>query len=273
MRSEIKEEFRFSWTSCTSHIPPKSAIFLLRVHYAIIADIHANLTAFKAVLEDIEKRGGVEEVWCLGDIVGYGPDPCQCIEQLRQYKHVCVAGNHDWAATGKIDTSYFNPDAATACRWTAKQLRSEDVEYLESLALTIEKDGFTLVHGSPREPIWEYVMSTSIAQENFNFFQTRYCLVGHFHVPLIFKDEDGSCSFSKFAPNIGLALGTSRLIINPGGVGQPRDSDPRASYAIYDSETKMVRLYRIPYDIAVTQDRMMQAGLPVHLVVRLGYGM
>ena len=242
------------------------------MRYAIIADIHSNLEAFTAVLEDIEKRGGVEEIWCLGDVVGYGPDPHRCIELLRQQKHVCIAGNHDWAAIGKIDTSYFNPDAADACRWTAQQLSPKDIKYLERLPLTIKKDNFTLVHGSPREPIWEYVISTSLAQINFNFFQSPYCLVGHSHVPLIFKDEDGACSFSQLLPNIGLVLGRSRLIINPGGVGQPRDGDPRASYAIYTRETKMVRLYRIPYDIAATQDKMMQSGLPVHLVVRLSHG-
>ena len=244
------------------------------MHYAIIADIHANLAAFTAVLEDIEHRGGVEEVWCLGDIVGYGPDPHQCIELLRQYNHVCVAGNHDWGAIGKIELSDFNSDAAAACRWTAQQLSPEDIRYLEGLPPAIEKDDFTLVHGSPRDPIWEYVLSTSIALENFTFFQSKYCLVSHSHVPLVFKyDETGSCSLSQLSTNIGLALGKSRLIINPGGIGQPRDGDPRASYAIYDSETSLIRLYRIPYDIDATQDKMMQNGLPVRLVVRLSHGM
>ncbi|MFC1915433.1 metallophosphoesterase family protein [Chloroflexota bacterium] len=242
------------------------------MRFAIIADVHANLAAFTAVLEDIEQRGGVEEVWCLGDIVGYGPDPHQCLELLRQYNHVCVAGNHDWGATGKIDPSDFNPDAAAACRWTAQQLSPEDIEYLEGLPLVIDKDNFTLVHGSPREPVWEYLISTSLAKVNFNFFQSQYCLVGHSHMPLIFRDEDGACSFGRFAPNVGLALGKSRLIINPGGVGQPRDGDPRASYAIYDSESRLVRLYRIPYDIGATQDKMMQNELPIRLVVRLNYG-
>ena len=244
------------------------------MRYAIIADIHANLAAFTAVLEDIEHRGGVEEVWCLGDVVGYGPDPHQCLELLRKYNHVCVAGNHDWAAIGKVDTSDFNPDAAAACHWTAQQLSPDDIQYLESLPLVIEKDDFTLVHGSPRDPIWEYVLSTSIALENFTFFQSKYCLVSHSHVPLVFKDDEaGSCSFNQLSPNIRLALGKSRLIINPGGVGQPRDGDPRASYAIYDSETRLIRLYRIPYDIDATQDKMMQNGLPVRLVVRLSHGM
>ncbi|MBA7606352.1 hypothetical protein ES703_13500 [subsurface metagenome] len=238
-----------------------------------MADIHANLAAFNAVLDDMEQRGGVEEIWCLGDIVGYGPDPHECIERLQRYNHVCVAGNHDWAAIGKISTAEFNPDAALACQWTARQLSQADIQYLESLPLTVDKDIFTLVHGSPREPIWEYVISTGIARENFSFFQSPYCLVGHSHVPLIFKEEDGSCTFSRLVANIGLALGESRLIINPGGVGQPRDGDPRASYAIYDSDTRIVKLYRILYDVAATQDKMMAKGLPVRLVARLQHGM
>ena len=137
------------------------------MRYAILADIHSNLAAFTAVLDDIEHRGGVEEIWCLGDIVGYGPDPHQCLELLHQHNHICVAGNHDWAAVGKLDTSFFNPDAAAACHWTAQQLSPEDVHYLESLPLVIERNDFTLAHGSPRDPIWEYLLSTSSAKQNF----------------------------------------------------------------------------------------------------------
>ena len=243
------------------------------MRYAIIADIHANLTAFEAVLDDMERRGGVDEIWCLGDIVGYGPDPHECIERLRQYNHVCVAGNHDWGAIGKISTADFNPDAALACQWTAGQLNRKDIKYLEKLPPSIDKDTFKLVHGSPREPIWEYVISIGIARESFNFFQSPYCLVGHSHVPLVFREEDGACTSSRLVDNIGLAVGESRLILNPGGVGQPRDGDPRASYAIYDSETRIVKLHRISYDVAATQDRMMEKGLPVRLVTRLQQGM
>lgn len=243
------------------------------MRYAIIADIHANLAAFKAVLDDIGRRGGVEEVWCLGDVVGYGPDPTKCLELLRRRKHVCVAGNHDWAAIGKIDTSYFNPDAAEASRWTAKQLSKEDIRYLESLPLVISRGDFTLVHGSPRDPIWEYVLSTGIARENFAFFKSQFCLVGHSHVPCVFQyDDTGSGSLIKFSTDTGMVLSKSRLIINPGGVGQPRDGDPRASYAIYDSETRVIRLHRVSYDIEATQDKMVKAGLPLRLVSRLSYG-
>jgi len=243
------------------------------MRYAIIADIHANLAAFTAVLIDIEHRGEAEEIWCLGDIVGYGPDPHQCIELLRQTNHVCVAGNHDWAAIGKVDTAEFNPDAAEACRWTAQQLTPEDIQYLKSLPQVIQKDDFTLVHGSPREPIWEYLLSTSIARENFAYFKSRFCLVGHSHVPLVFKySGTGACSFNQFSTSIGLALAKNRLIINPGAVGQPRDGNPRASYAIYDSKTRLVRLYRVPYDISITQARMVKYNLPMRLIARLSHG-
>ncbi len=243
------------------------------MRYAILADIHSNLAAFTAVLDDIEHRGGAEEVWCLGDVVGYGPEPHQCLELLRQRNHVCVAGNHDRAAIGKLDTAYFNPDAAAACHWTAQQLSPEEVQYLESLPLVIEKDDFTLVHGSPREPVWEYLLSTSNARKNFAYFQSKFCLIGHSHVPLVFRHTDtGACSFSQFSTNIGLVLGKSRLIINPGGVGQPRDGNPQASYAIYDSETGVIKLYRVAYDISATQARMAEHGLPVRLAARLSYG-
>ena len=250
----------------------RNLLYYSRMRYAVIADIHSNLAAFTAVLSDIEHKGGVDEIWCLGDIVGYGPDPCQCIELLRRYKHVCVAGNHDWASTGKVDTAYFNPFATTACKWTHQQLSQDDIEYLDNLPQTIEKEDFLLVHGSPMEPIWEYITSIGVATRNFAYFRSLYCLAGHSHEPVIFREEDGSCVFVPFTPDIGMVLGEKRLIINPGGVGQPRDGDPRASYAIYDSESRIIKLHRIPYDIGATQDRMMQAGLPIHLITRLKAG-
>ena len=243
------------------------------MRYALIADIHANLAAFTAVLDDIEHQGGVAELWCLGDIVGYGPDPCQCIELLRQRKHICVAGNHDLAAIGKLALADFNPDAAVACRWTAQQLSAEDIEYLGGLPRVIERDDFTLVHGSPREPVWEYLVSTGSARESFGYFNTKFCLVGHSHMPLIFRQgEDGGCSFVPLTTGIGQVLGKNRMIVNPGGIGQPRDGDPRASYAIYDSGSSVVRLYRVAYDINATQVRMTKHNLPMRLVVRLEHG-
>ncbi|MFC1899426.1 metallophosphoesterase family protein [Chloroflexota bacterium] len=243
------------------------------MRYAIIADIHANLTAFKAVLDDIGQRGGVDEIWCLGDIVGYGPDPHECIALLRRHNHICVVGNHDLAAIGKVPTSAFNPDAVIVCQWTSGQLSSDDVEYLETLPEVVNKEDFTLVHGSPREPVWEYMISTGVARENFNHFESSYCLVGHSHMPVVFKYDGADYSSLPFTPSIGLVLGKNRLIINPGSVGQPRNGDPRAGYAIYDNKTGMVRLYRISYNVGTTQDRMALYNFPVRLTVRLGQGL
>ncbi|MDD4876246.1 MAG: metallophosphoesterase family protein [Dehalococcoidales bacterium] len=243
------------------------------MRYAIIADIHANLAAFKAVLNDIERQGGVEELWCLGDIVGYGPDPSQCIELLRQYKHVCVIGNHDMAVIGKLNITELNPEAAVVCRWTEQQLSTEDIDYLGNLPSVIEKDNFTLVHGSPRQPVREYLMSISGANENFSYFKTQFCLVGHSHIPALFRYRaDDTCLSTPLMPNIKVILGKNRFIINPGSVGQPRDNDPRASYAIYDDGAEMIIPYRVRYDTSVTQDRMAQCNLPVRLVARLGKG-
>ena len=243
------------------------------MHYAILADIHSNLAALIAVLDDIKRRGGVDEVWCLGDIVGYGPDPHDCISRLRQMNHVCVMGNHDGAAIGKVDISVFNPDAATANRWTARQLTPDESDYLSHLPLVIEKGDFTLTHGSPREPIWEYLLSTWSAQENLAHFRTRFCFVGHTHSPLVFAcEETGGCAAHHFEPESPLVLGERRLIINPGAVGQPRDGDPRASYAIYDSDARVVNLHRVPYDIRATQTSMMAQGLPAALATRLSHG-
>jgi diadenosine tetraphosphatase ApaH/serine/threonine PP2A family protein phosphatase len=240
------------------------------MRYAILADIHGNLAAFKAVLQDVEERGGAEQLWCLGDIVGYGPDPSECIALLCQYNHLCVAGNHDWAAIGRVDISDFNPDAAEACRWTARQLSPEDVRYLDNLPLTLSRDDFTIVHGSPREPIWEYVLSTESAGANFQFFETRFCFIGHSHLPVVFENVGQRCVLMGLPAE--LRLGENRLIINPGGVGQPRDGDPRAAYAIYDAGAATIYHYRITYDIEATQQRMVEHGLPVFLAMRLSHG-
>jgi diadenosine tetraphosphatase ApaH/serine/threonine PP2A family protein phosphatase len=240
---------------------------------AILADIHANLAALEAVLDDIRQKGGVDEWWCLGDIVDYGPDPHPCLEIVQRLGPLCVAGNHDLAAIGRVDTAYFNPDAVVSSRWTAAQLTPAEIAYLDGLPLTLEIGGFTLFHGSPRDPIWEYIFSAGIAAGNFDHFRSPYCLVGHTHVPVVFRlEKSGACLAAGLSPGIGLVLGETRMIINPGGVGQPRDGDPRASYAIYESEGRVLRLYRVPYDIKSTQDRILKAGLPVRLATRLEMG-
>jgi diadenosine tetraphosphatase ApaH/serine/threonine PP2A family protein phosphatase len=243
------------------------------MRYAIIADIHANLEAFRAVLDDIKTQERIDKFWCLGDVVGYGPDPHECIELLKQTHHICVAGNHDRAAIGKLSISSFNADAAEAVRWTAGQLDDGDRQYLENLPDSIEDDDFLLVHGSPREPVLEYILSNSVASQNFDCFSTKYCLAGHTHVPQVYSlDEDGDCTASRFSPNIKLLLGSIRLIINPGALGQPRDRIPEASYAIYDSKTRIIRLRRVAYDIRAVQDRIIGRGLPMRLAARLEVG-
>lgn len=245
------------------------------MRYAIFSDIHGNLAAFQAVLDDAETRGGFDEIWCLGDIIGYGPEPHACIELLSRYNHVCVAGNHDWAAIGRIDTLEFNSDAARACHWTAAQLTKEDVDYLRSLPLSLEQGNFTLVHGSPRQPIWEYLLSVDDACDNFDYFDTRFCFVGHSHVPLIFgQDRDSNCYSRRVLNGSGVRLSSEgdRLIVNPGGIGQPRDGDPRASYAVYDSDARIIYHYRINYDINITQQKMWECELPSSLISRLNYG-
>ncbi len=240
---------------------------------AILADIHSNLAAFRAVLEDLQGRGAVDRIWCLGDTVGYGPNPRECIALLREHDHLCVAGNHDWAAVGNIDTSYFNPDAAAASQWTTEHLTGDDIDYLRGLPLTLCEGDFTLVHGSPREPIWEYVISTRSAEDNFGHFQTRYCLIGHSHAPLVFElGRDGMCQSRQFPGVLPLDGDRKRLIINSGSVGQPRDGDPRASYAILDTEVAAIQHYRIVYDIVATQQTMRQAHLPARLINRLSLG-
>ncbi len=247
------------------------------MRYAILADIHSNLVAFQAVLRDIESKGGIDEIWCLGDVVGYGPEPHACIDLLRQYKHICVAGNHDWAAIGKLDISDFNPHAAQAILWTRQQLAAGDVNYLQDLPQKISRGDFTLVHGSPRYPIWEYLepgwLSMKDVEDNFNRFDTKFCLVGHSHRPIVFQQDSLKRYSVATIPNeIRLSFESERLIINPGGVGQPRDGDPRASYAMYDSEAQMVYHYRVNYDITATQQKMLEYDLPSPLIERLSCG-
>ena len=240
------------------------------MRYLVISDIHSNLAAFEAVLAD---AGSFDQVWCLGDMVGYGPDPNECVERLRDLPHICVAGNHDWAALGKLDLDDFNPDARKACLWTRKQLSPSNWAYLEALPESLVEEGFTLVHGSPHHPIWEYILNPSIAQANFEHFDTKFCLVGHTHVPIIYRDNPNQgCETMIPSYDDPLALGEDRLIINPGSVGQPRDGDPRASYAVLDPDELTLEYRRISYPIETTQARMVEKDLPVRLVMRLAYG-
>ena len=240
--------------------------------YLVIADIHSNLEAFEAVLEDAQNHGGFGHTWCIGDVVGYGPDPAACIKLLKQLDPVCVGGNHDAAAVGKIDIGDFSSEAARANRWTAGQMSDEDREFLFGLPDLVVKDDFTIVHGSPRQPVWEYIAHTFTALDNFRCFDTRFCIVGHTHVPFLFRHDGVEVSGSVLRDGDMLVLGDNRLIINPGGVGQPRDRDPRASYAIFDADEMVLHNYRVTYDVAATQGKMEKAGLPDFLVSRIAWG-
>ncbi|MGB1250567.1 MAG: metallophosphoesterase family protein [Candidatus Promineifilaceae bacterium] len=237
----------------------------------IISDIHANLTAFEAVLADAKDQW--DEIWCLGDIIGYGPDPNECVALLREHKHTTLTGNHDYAALGRLDISTFNQDARRAIEWTQNALTDESRTYLEPIEPNDLKGAFTLSHGSPRKPVWEYITDSFIAWENFDHFQTTYCLVGHTHYPVVFEQDEEYGALAYHADYARpLKLDEKRLIINPGSVGQPRDSDPRAAYALLDLERLEWQHKRIPYDIAATQQRMTAHGLPQRLIARLQYG-
>lgn len=239
----------------------------------IAADIHANLEAFQAVLRHAEQPGPIDRLWCPGDIVGYGPDPSACIALVRSYPHLAVAGNHDMAAAGKIGTTEFNAAAAEAAMWTAGQLGYEERRYLEQLPEVAYEGDFTLVHGSLRAPIWEYILQMPAMEAQFRLMETPYSIIGHSHVAFIAEEgDDGRVWMSTWKDGDVVNLPESRLIINPGGVGQPRDGDPRAAYALYDADARTITLHRVPYEIAVTQQKMRAAGLPASLAQRLSYG-
>ena len=239
----------------------------------ILADIHSNLEAFQAVLEDVAQRGGFDQVWCLGDTVGYGPDPGNCIELLQWHDHVSVAGNHDYAATGLLGTHDFNTHARLAAQWTAPELVPEHARFLSSRPEVVRRQDFTMVHGSLRVPLLEYLISTEAAIGTFQLLESPFCLVGHSHIPFICRQSDSGASFESFPEGQAVRLGTEQLIINPGGVGQPRDGDPRPSYALYDADEGTVERHRVSYDIELTQEKMRRAGLPEPLIRRLNLGL
>ncbi len=238
----------------------------------VLSDIHANLTAFKAVMDD--SKGDWDYVWCLGDVVGYGPDPNECVDLLRSLPHLCLAGNHDWAALGRLDIRTFNADARRAVTWTAETLRPDNTEYLAALPTTFVIGPYTLVHGSPREPVWEYILDSLIAALNFPHFETPYCLVGHTHTPVVFEMVNERGDTEVFPPvyKRGRRLNGHRQIINPGSVGQPRDSNPLAAYGILDIDNAVFEHRRVAYNVADVQQRMYAADMPERLIIRLEHG-
>lgn len=238
----------------------------------IVSDVHSNLEALDAVIADAGQRGGFDGVWCLGDVVGYGPEPSECLRRLRGFDLAAVAGNHDYAAAGVIDASDFNGSAYAAIRWTAQQLDADDRRFLAGLPTVSIQPPFTLAHGSLRAPIAEYLLHPAQALATFELLTTPYCLVGHSHRPFVCRETAPAPLFLPFPGNGREPLDGGRRIINPGSVGQPRDRDTRASYAVFDSDGPAVEHYRAAYDIAATQSKMRRARLPQYLVERLAYG-
>lgn len=239
----------------------------------ILSDIHANLEALEAVFADAEARGGFDVIWCLGDTVGYGPDPGACIDRIWEFELVSVAGNHDCAALGLIDASDFNDAAKAAAKWTAGQLDDGQRNLLTSLPMVSVQEPFTLVHGSLRDPIVEYLLDRDSAMGTLALMETKYCLVGHSHIPFLCREGKVEPEFTDFPEDEPVVLGDQRWIINPGGVGQPRDRDPRPSYAICETSDGMIERHRVTYDIAKTQAKMRDAALPVQLIDRLDHGL
>ena len=245
----------------------------------VISDIHANLTALDTVIKD---AGEFDMTWCLGDLVGYGPDPNQCIERVRELPNLfCIIGNHDSAVLDQIDPYAFNSEARRAIEWTKSTLSIASVAFLDSLPERADTrqaypdlpNHVTLAHGSPRQPVWEYLLDTDSATRSFEFFDTAYCFVGHTHLPILFYQHNNQGSARPLMPETGLEIALSpRAIINPGSVGQPRDRDSRAAYILYDLDSEVVQYRRVEYDIKEVQQRMRKTGLPDRHIARLEGG-
>ena len=238
----------------------------------LVADIHANLTAFEAVLADAESADGFDRMWMIGDVVGYGPDPNECADRVREAGALGVAGNHDLAAVGAVGVEVFNPYARAAVRWTAEHLSPESVEYVMALPQVVEDSGWTVSHGVPSDPVWGYLLTVRAAVEGLAHFTTRGCVIGHSHSPVFLRMGPDAAEPVGVAGGGVVEVGSERCYVNPGAVGQPRDGDPRASYALLDTDADVVEFRRVAYDIEATQRRMVEAGLPWPLIERLAHG-
>ncbi|MDH4142676.1 MAG: metallophosphatase family protein [Chloroflexota bacterium] len=236
---------------------------------AVLSDIHSNLVALQAVLGHV---GSVDAVWHLGDIVGYGPDPDGVVARLAEVGAVGVLGNHDAAALGGPEIEWFNPDARAAAEWTRDTITAATRTWLDDLPLRREIGPMTLVHGSPRDPLREYVSSLGVARASLASLTTRYGLHGHTHVPVAFVDAGDSVGVLDARDGTTLALDERTTLLNPGSVGQPRDGDPRAAYLVLDTDDDAVTWHRVRYDVAPVQAAIRAAGLPPRLADRLAVG-
>ncbi|HVW17386.1 MAG TPA: metallophosphoesterase family protein [Solirubrobacteraceae bacterium] len=239
---------------------------------AVVTDVHGNRQAFEAVLADVA-TAAVDELWCLGDLVGYGADPNACVELARDHAAVCLAGNHDLAVTGVLSLEEFSRGAELAARWTQEVLEPENLEYLLGLEPAASVEGVGLYHGSPRDPVWEYVLSALLAELCFDVAPERLCLVGHSHVALSFVRPEGDMATGVRREADEVAdLAAGEWLLNPGSVGQPRDGDPRAAWLLLDTGGATATWRRVEYDVAGAAAAIRRARLPDSLAERLGYG-
>jgi len=243
------------------------------MRFGILGDIHGNREALTAVV-DAMRAEGVDEWVQVGDIVGYGPEPSACIDIVRSLGCVVCMGNHDAAVLGILDTAYFNNFARAAIHWTRGQLRPSDLDYLRSLQLVVQRPLYTVVHGTLHMPDqFGYVVSSVEARDSLQLQQTFMCFVGHSHVPAIYMQRAQGQLDVVFQSEAEVSVANhARVLMNVGSVGQPRDEDPRATYAIYDSDTKIAAIRRVKYDIAGVQRKLRQAGLPEMLAHRQSLG-
>ena len=239
---------------------------------AVISDIHGNRPALEAVLAEIDDEG-VDRIWCLGDIVGYGGEPDPCRELAAERADVCLAGNHDLAVRGDIPLNEFSRGAELAARWTQETLADENLAYLYELEPKEVHDGLGLYHASPRDPVWEYVLSALLAELCLDAQPERVCLIGHSHVALAFMRQEGTPATGEPCPaGTTLDLGEGEWLVNPGSVGQPRDGDPRAAWLVLDTAAWTADYRRTPYDIPAAAAAIRAARLPDSLAERLEYG-
>ena len=242
---------------------------------AVITDIHANLPALEAVLGKIDSRK-VDQIWCLGDVVGYGADPDRCADLARERCDVCLVGNHDLAVLGGLDIASFSEAAADAVEWTREHISEATLEFLGELEPEARPEGVGLFHASPRDPIWEYVLSIEQAQANLELQPDPISLIGHSHVSLFFaRPENGGAADirgGQAGDGDSLEVGDGRWLLNPGSVGQPRDGDPRAAWLELDTESWTARYHRVPYDVDRAAASITDAGLPKRLADRLHVG-
>jgi diadenosine tetraphosphatase ApaH/serine/threonine PP2A family protein phosphatase len=243
------------------------------VRIAVITDVHANLPALEAVLAETESAE-VEEVWCLGDVVGYGVEPDACADLVRERCEVCLVGNHDLAVLGALDIASFSEAAAAAVEWTRSNVAERTLEFLRGLEPKGERAGLGLFHASPRDPVWEYVLSGEQAAAGMDAHARRIALIGHSHVALFFSRPDGGGDTRGAQASDGTLLDLKRAswLINPGSVGQPRDGDPRAAWMELDLEAESARYRRVPYEIDRAAEPIAAAGLPNRLADRLYTG-